>query len=146
MAEKPTRLNRPFPKPKSARTPFEPNDTNFPDGTDASNKVVFVPIVQWGSIRIRGQITGAAGAIGLEFARPAREIDPASLPAGPAVAFVYGVDQPAADGTAWVDGAEFSLEISEAEHQGENWLKITLNPADASDIDFFDVSGVNLGL
>ncbi len=141
--EKPTRLNRPYPEAKSARSPFEPNDTNFVDVSDI--KVVFVPIVQWGSIRIRGQITGAAGAIGLEFARPARELDPAALP-GASEAFVYTVDQPAADGTAWVDGVEFSLEISAAEHQGENWLKVTLDPAAGADIDFFDVSGVNLGL
>ena len=141
MPERPTRLKRPFPQPKSARSVFE-QDANFPDGTDASTKVEFVPIIAWGAIRIRGQITGAAGAIGLEFVRPARQKDPGDLPN----ALVYGVDQPAVDGTAWVDGAEFSLDITEAEHQGENWLKVTLNPADAADIDFFDISGVNLGL
>ena len=139
--ESPRRLKRPFPQAKSARSPFD-SDPNFADGTDDSTKVTFVPIVQWGGIRIRGQITGAAGAIGLEFVRPARQKDPGDLPN----ALVYGVDQPAVDGTAWVDGAEFSLDITEAEHQGENWLKVTLNPADAADIDFFDISGVNLGL
>ncbi len=79
------------------------------------------------------------------FARPARQLDPGDLP-GESNAFVYGVDQPGIDGTAWADGVEFSLEISEAEHQGENWLKILLDPAGAADIAFFDVSGVNLGL
>ncbi len=138
--ESPRRLKRPFPKAKSARSPFE-SEPNFPSGDPEDTKVTFVPIVQWGSIRIRGQITGAAGAIGLAFVRPARQKDPGSLPD----ALVYGVDQPAVDGTAWVDGAEFSLEITAAEHQGENWLKITLNPAGAADIDFFDISGVNLG-
>lgn len=142
--EKPTRLTLPSPDARVARSPFEPEDTNFPDGTDASTKVVFVPIVQWSQMRIRGRITGAAGAIGVEFARPNRAKDPAALP-GAAVAFVYTVDQPAIDGTAWVDGAEFSLEITAAEHQGENWLKITLNPAAAADIDFFDISGELLG-
>ncbi|MCK5653190.1 MAG: hypothetical protein KAJ42_17515 [Gemmatimonadetes bacterium] len=141
--EKPTRLKRPFPEAKAARSPFEPADTNFVDVSDI--KVVFVPIVQWSSIRIRGQITGAAGSMGFAFARPNRALDPAQLP-GASNAFVYTVDQPAIDATAWVDGAEFSLEISEAEHQGENWLRITLDPAAGADIDFFDVSGVNLGL
>lgn len=142
--EKPHRLKRPFPKAKSARSPFEPSDTNFPDGTDASTKVLFVPIVQWGAIRIRGQITGAAGAMDFEFARPARELDPAALP-GEAEALIYGAAQPAISPTAWVDGVEFSLDITAAEHVGENWLKVTLNPAAGADIDFFDISGVNLG-
>ena len=141
MPERPTRLKRPFPQPKSARSVFD-SDPNFPSGDPGDTKVEFVPIIAWGSIRIRGRITGAAGAIGLEFVRPARQKDPADLPN----ALVYGVDQPGVDGTAWVDGAEFSLEITAAEHQGENWLKVTLNPADAADIDFFDISGVNLGL
>ncbi len=142
--EKPTRLKIPSPDARSARSPFEPEDTNFADGTAASDKVVFVPVVQWGQIRIRGRITGAAGVMGFEFARPNRALDPAALP-GASVAFVYTVDQPAIDGTAWVDGVEFSLEITAAEHQGENWLKITLNPAAAADIDFLDVSGELLG-
>ncbi len=140
-SESPRRLKRPFPQPKSARSPFD-SDPNFPSGDPEDTKVSFVPIVAWGSIRIRGQITGAAGVIGLQFARPARQKDPGDLPN----ALIYGVDQPAVDATAWVDGAEFSLEITAAEHQGENWLKITLNPAGAAGIDFLDISGVNLGL
>lgn len=139
--EKPRRLKRPFPQAKSARSPFE-SDPEFIDGTAASTKVTFVPIVQWGAIRIRGLIDSAAGVIGLEFVRPARQKDVDDIPN----ALVYGMAQPAADGTAWVDGVEFSLDITAAEHIGENWLKITLNPADGSDIIFFDVSGVNLGL
>ena len=95
-------------------------------------------------MRIRGRITGAAGVMGFEFARPNRALDPAALP-GASEAFVYTVGQPGIDGTAWVDGVEFSLEISAGAHQGENWLKITLNPAAAADIDFFDVSGELLG-
>ncbi|MCK5652041.1 MAG: hypothetical protein KAJ42_11715 [Gemmatimonadetes bacterium] len=142
--EKPFRLLLPSPDARVARSPFEPEDTNFPDGTDASTKVVFVPIVQWGQMRIRGRITGAAGVMGFEFARPNRALDPAALP-GASEAFVYTVGQPGIDGTAWVDGVEFSLEISAGAHQGENWLKITLNPAAAADIDFFDVSGELLG-
>jgi len=104
-------------------------------------KEVFVPIVQWSSIRVRGRIDGAAGVLGFEFARPNR----AGIPGAETAPFVYTVDQPAIDATAWVDGVEFSLEISAAEHQGENWLKITLDPADGSDVDFFDISGVLLG-
>ncbi len=143
--ERPHRLLLPSPDARSARSPFEPEDTNFPDGTDASTKVVFVPIVQWSQIRIRGRISGAAGVMGFEFARPNRALDPAALP-GASEAFVYTVDQPGIDGTAWVDGAEFSLEITASQHRGENWLKITLNPAAGADIDFFDVSGELLGL
>lgn len=146
MPEKPFRLKRPYPQAKSAISPFEPDDTNFADGTAASNKTVLVPIVAWGAVRVRCQITGAAGTVALSFARPNRAIDPASLPAGPAIAFVYTAGQPAASGTAWVDGVELVLDITAAEHIGENWLKIVLDPAAAADIDFFDVSGVNLGL
>jgi len=141
--ERPTRLKKPFPEAKSARSPFEPADTIFANSSDV--KVVFVPIVQWSSIRLRGRITGDDGFIGVEFARPNRALDPAALP-GASEAFVYTVDQPSIDNTMWSSGVEFSLEISASQHQGENWLKITLDPDDASVIDFFDVSGVNLGL
>lgn len=141
---KPRRLKRPYPEAKSARSPFQ-SDPVFVDGTPASNKVSFIPVVQWSSIRIRGRISTGAGSMAFEFARPARELDPAALP-GASDELVYGVDQPAINPTAWVAGVEFSLEITAAEHQGENWLKITLNPAAAAAIDFFDVSGVNLGL
>lgn len=136
--EKPTRLMRPFPKAKSAKSPFG-EELNFVDTNQI--EVRFVPIVQWGAIRIRGLIDGAAGVMGFEFARPARQKDVDDLPN----ALIYGVDQPGINGTAWADGVEFSLEISAAEHIGENWMKVTLNPADGSDIIFFDISGVNLG-
>lgn len=145
MPEKPFRLKRPYPQAKSAISPFEPDDTNFADGTAASNKTVLVPIIAWGAIRIRCQITGAAGSVALSFARPNRATDPASIPAGPTVAFVYTAGQPAADPTPWVDGVELVIDITAAEHVGENWLKIVLDPAAAADIDFFDVSGVNVG-
>lgn len=137
--EQPRRLKRPYPEAKSARSPFG-EALNFVDTNQI--EVRFVPIVQWGAIRIRGLIDGAAGVMGFEFARPARQKDVDNLPD----ALVYGVDQPGIDGTAWVDGVEFSLEIPASEHIGENWLKITLNPADGSDIVFFDISGENLGL
>lgn len=137
-AEKPARLKRPFPKAKSARSPFG-EELNFVDGNQI--EVRFIPIVQWGAIRIRGLIDGAAGSMAFEFARPARQKDVDNLPD----ALVYGAGQPAIDPTAWVDGVEFVLDITAAEHVGENWLKITLDPADGSDIIFFDVSGVNLG-
>jgi hypothetical protein len=83
--------------------------------------------------------------MGFEFARPARELDPAALP-GASEAKTYNEDQPLIDGNASADGVEFSFEITASEHQGENWLKITLNPDGPGDIDFFDISGVNLGL
>lgn len=111
-------------------------------GLDPADVVVFVPVVQWSSIRTRLRITGSAGTIGLEFARPARQKPPNT----DGTAFVYTEDQPAADGTAWVDGTELSLEITAAEHQGENWLKVTLSPTDdGAVLDFFDISGVNIG-
>ena len=95
-------------------------------------------------MRIRGRITGDDGFIGVQFARPNRALDPAALP-GASEAFVYTVDQPAINGTMWSNATEFSLEITAAEHQGENWLKISLDPDDASVIDFFDISGELLG-
>ncbi len=136
--EAPLRLNRPFPKAKSAKTPFG-EALNFVDGNQI--EVRFIPIVQWGAIRIRGRIDSDAGVIGLEFARPSRQKDVDDLPN----ALVYGAGQPAVNGFAWVDDVEFVLDITAAEHVGENWLKITLDPAGGADIVFFDVSGENLG-
>ncbi len=109
------------------------------DGADF--KEVFVPIVQWGQIRIRGRIDGDTGVLGFEFVRPNR----AGIPGAETEPFVYTVDQPAIDGTAWADGVEFSLEITAAEHQGENWLRILIDPDGGSDVDFFDISGELLG-
>ena len=139
--EQPHRLKIPSPDARVARTPF-PDGEVFADASDI--KVTFVPIVQWGDMRIRGKIDGAAGTVGLEFARPKRQLDPALLP-GASEAFVYTVDQPGADGTAWVSTIEFFLDITAAEHAGENWLKITLDPAGGAVIDFFDISGTLLG-
>jgi hypothetical protein len=136
--EKPNRLMLPSPDARVARTPV-------PDGEVllvATPFEVFIPVVQWSSIRIRGRINTQAGAIGVQFVRPARNPDPAS----PNNAFVYTADQPAINATAWVAGTEFSLEVSAVEHQGENWLKITLTPSvDGAVVAFFDVSGVLLG-
>ena len=102
-----------------------------------------MPIVQWGKIRIRLRITGSAGTVGLEFARPGRDIKPNTT----GLAFVYTVDQHAADATAWVSDTELSLEITDTEHQGENWLKITLSATDdGAVLDFLDISGELLGL
>lgn len=143
MAEKPYRLKLPSPDARVARSVV-------PEGTSiliAEPFVVFVPIPQWSSIRIRGLIADQAGTINAQFVRPAREEDPAT----PDLALVYGADQPAIDaagaGTAWVADTEFSLEITAVEHQGENWLKLTLT-ADVDDaiVQFLDISGVLLGL
>lgn len=138
MPEEPTRLKRPFPKAKSARSPFA-DGLLFVDVDDI--KVVFVPIVQWGAIRIRGRIEGAAGVVDLAFARPARQKNPDDLPN----AKEYTTSEPAASGTAWVDDVEFTLDITAAEHVGENWLRIALDPAAAAEVIFFDVMGTNLG-
>ncbi len=138
MAEKPTRLKIPSPDARSARSPFK-DGTALASGADVRD--VFVPVVQWGSMRVRLRITGAAGILGFAFVRPARQ----PAPDNAIDAFPYSVDQPAINGGAWVDGVELSLEISEAEHQGENWLRIRVDPAAACVIDFFDISGVLLG-
>lgn len=138
MAESPFRLLLPSPDARVARTPV-------PDGTvinTADPFIVLIPIVQWSSIRIRGQISAQAGTVNAEFVRPARNPDPSD----PTQAHVYGSDQPAVDGTAWLAGTEFTLEITATEHQGENWLKVTLTPdVDGATVDFFDISGVLLG-
>jgi len=137
--EQPRRLRLPSPDARVARTPF-PDELDIPG---AETAVRFVPIVQWSSIRIRGRIDSDSGVLGFEFARPARQ----GIPGAETEAFVYTVDQPAIDGTAWADGVEFSLEITASEHQGENWLKITLDPDGGGgvEVDFFDISGVLLG-
>jgi len=111
-------------------------------GADPDAEVVFVPIISWSSMRIRIRISGADGALGVAFARPTRDVAP-----GTGVnAFVYTVDLPAINATVLADGVEQSLEISATEHQGENWLKISLT-VDNSDavVDFLDISGVLLG-
>jgi hypothetical protein len=112
-------------------------------GADPDAAVAFVPIVQWGKIRIRMRITGADGVLGAEFTRPARDKEPNT----DGLAFVYTIDQPDTNDLGWTDGAEISVEITELEHHGENWLKISL-AAEASNavIDFLDISGELLGL
>jgi len=117
------------------------------NGVDPEDEVRFVPVVQWGAIRIRGRLTGGAAILDVKFARPNRAIDPATLGFGTGPqALTYGVDIPAIDGTVLADGVEFSLDITEAEHQGENWLRIKLDSMTNSDaLDFLDVSGELLG-
>ena len=149
--ELPHRLKLPSPDARVARSPFGGGDTNFPNGSSEFTKRVYVPIVQWSSIRIRGQITGGAGTVQILFARPSRELDPAFLASDLRREFVYSQAQPAVQTTPWVDGVEFSALITAAEHVGENWLRIQLNPSGggggpSQDIDFLDVSGVLLGL
>ncbi len=138
MAEKPVRLKLPKARVSSAKNAI-PDGFDIPDVTPI---VRFIPIVQWRAVRFRLEITGAAGVVDLEFARPHREI----APNVPPDAFVYTDGQPAASGTAWVDGVELTLDITDAEHQGENWLKLTLTAAGACVVDFCDVSGDLHGL
>jgi hypothetical protein len=138
MAEKPTRLSLPKPYTRAARHLLD-DGFAIPDTTPI---VRFVPVVQWHQMRLRLRITGAAGVVGVKFSRPAREIAPGSPPDS----FVYTVDQPAIDGTAWVDGVELGLEVTAAEHHGENWLKIILTAAAACVVDFIDISGDLHGL
>jgi hypothetical protein len=112
-------------------------------GADPDAAIQFVPIVQWGQMRVRVRLDGAAGNLTLQFARPARN---KVLATG--LAEIYSVDQPAVVGpTVLADGVEQSLEITALEHVGENWLKMTVD-AEASNavIGFLDISGELLGL
>ena len=119
------------------------------DGVEA-----FIPIVQWGSIRIRVQQTGEFGELKAQFVRPARnrnplgEPFPAFDPQGDGLAFFYELDQPTIDATFLSNGVEESLEIPASEHIGENWLKLSVSTRrpDLSVLDFCDISGVLLGL
>ena len=143
----PHRLTLPSPDARSARSPFEGGDTNFPSGASEFTKRVSIPIVQWGQIRIRGRITGGGGSMQFQFVRPARQ----RASPGSTFARIYGFAQPAIATSAWADGVEFSLLITAAEHVGENWLRIALNPSGggggpAQVLDFLDVSGTLLGL
>ena len=148
--ELPHRLVYPSPDARVARSPFGGGDTNFVNGSSEFTKRVHVPVVQWGAIRIRGRITGGDGTVQILFARPKIQLNPAFLP-DTERSFIYPTDQPAVQTTFWTDGVEFSATITAAEHVGENWLRIQLNPSGGSggpsqDIDFLDVSGVLLGL
>ena len=119
------------------------------DGVEA-----FVPIVQWGSIRIRVQQTGDFGELKAQFVRPARNRPPLgeSLlvvdPQADDRAFFYELDQPAIDATFLGNGTELSLEIPASEHIGENWLKLSVSTRrpDIAVLNFCDISGVLLGL
>lgn len=142
LSSLPYRLRVPTPKARVARQ-VVPDATVL---TDAGGAVlVRVPIWAWSSIRIRGRITGNTGTLGFQFARPKSERNPDQ--ATSIAPFVYTADQPAIDATAWVSGTEFSLEISATEHQGENWLLVTLTKTAGADatVDFLDISGVPIG-
>ena len=137
MAEKPTRLKLPKARVSSAKNALADGFV-IPDVTPI---VRFIPVVIWRNFRFRLRITGDVGVVGVEFARPHREI----APGAPPDSFVYGTP-PAADGTAWVDGTELTLEVTEAEHVGENWCKLTLTAGGACVVDYLDASGVLHGL
>lgn len=119
------------------------------DGVEA-----FVPIVQWGSIRIRVKQTGDFGELKAQFVRPARNKNPLGEPllvVDPQAddkAFFYELDQPAIDATFLGNGTEVSVEIPASEHIGENWLKLSVSTRrpDLAVLDFCDISGVLLGL
>lgn len=113
--------------------------------------IAFVPIVQWGSIRIRAKITGSIGQLLAQFVRPGRNVAPLGEPTiqdpnADDEAFHYGLDQPAFNPVVLLDGTEVSLEIPATEHIGENWLKLTVSTLDppGTVLDFCDVSGVLL--
>ncbi len=116
--------------------------------------VAFVPIVQWGGIRIRAEIDNDFGELIARFARPARNKEPLGQPF-PLLdcqldedAFVYTIDQPSIDETFLTGGSEVSLEIPDTEHIGENWLKLIVQVREPAStvLDFCDVSGVLLDL
>lgn len=142
--ERPTRLKIPSPQGRAARSLFD-KVLVFADGADI--KVVWVPVIQWANIKLRVRISGTTGTITAEFGRPARQTavlgqqNSANLPA-----FVYANDQPAAGAVALADGIENELDVTAAEHAGENWLRVTIDPVAAGTIDFCDISGVLLGL
>jgi len=142
MADKPYRLKLPSPRARVAI-----GDAVAPQGpfNIADPIVMWVPIATWAEVRIRGLVTGQAGTVGLEFGRPARQLDAADV-VTPKLEYIYTVGQPAADGTAWVAGTEFVLNITATEHIGENWLKVTLTATvNGATLVFLDVSGVMLG-
>jgi hypothetical protein len=138
MAEKPTRLALPKAYARSARTILA-DGFAIPDTTPI---IRFVPVVQWHQMRLRLEITGDVGVVGVKFARPNRAIAPGSPPD----AFLYTAGQPAVDGTAWVSGVELALDVTGVEHHGENWLAIILTAAGACVVDFIDISGDLHGL
>ena len=119
------------------------------DGVEA-----FVPIIQWQGIRIRVQQTGDFGELRAQFVRPAREKGPlgeplvALDPQADDKAFFYTLGQPAINETFLGNGTEESVEITASEHQGENWLKLSVSTRDPdlSVLNFCDVSGVLVGL
>jgi hypothetical protein len=131
--EKPPRLKLPQALASSAKS-ILPDGFVIPDITPI---VRWVPVVQWHQMRLRLEITGDIGVVGFKFGRPNRAIAPGSPPDG----FVYTVDQPAIDGTAWASGVELGLEVTGLEHHGENWVKIILTAAGACVVDFIDISG-----
>lgn len=135
ILNKPTRLRLPKAKAVAAKSPFIDGFV-IPDTTPV---IRLIPVVQWHQMRLRVRITGAAGVIGFQFARPARQRNPDQASA--LGAFLYTVDQPAINGTAWVDGVELGLEVTGAEHHGENWVALTLTAAGACVVDFCDLSG-----
>ncbi len=141
------RLKIPSPKARVARSLFE-KDLNFADGTPDSNKVSFVPIPQWGAYRIRVLTVGAALTLNIAYVRPARQTgtvgQQASIPAIPE--YEYTTGQPVVATLAVADGVEGILDVLADEHLGENWLRVELDPAGASDLTFCDISGVLLGL
>jgi hypothetical protein len=112
-------------------------------GADPDAAIQFVPIVQWGAIRVRVRLDGADGALTLQFARPARNKVTAT-----GLAEIYTVDQPAATGpTVLTAGVEQTLEITALEHVGENWLKMSVTAeASNADLAILDISGELLGL
>ena len=146
MAEKPYRLHRPHPEARAAIALFGKEEGQSFNTTEPL--ITLVPIVQWSSIRIRVRVSAQAATLNVAFARPNREAEPRATPATDSKldAFLYTADQPAIDGTALVAATEQSLEITAAEHQGENWLRVEIVPSvNGMVLDFCDISGVLLG-
>jgi hypothetical protein len=70
----------------------------------------------------------------------------ASSDQGDIEAYEYTTGQPTTATLALVADAEGDLPVIEADHVGENWLKVTITPASiATVIRFLDISGVNVG-
>lgn len=99
-----------------------------------------VPINQWGAIRNRILITGGNATLNWLFGRVTKGAAGTDNP--DIVAYGAAVDQPAIDGTLITGGVEVGLEVTDAEHQGEEFAVVTLDSLTADvTVSFFDITG-----
>ena len=169
----PRRLQLPSVTARSARSVIGKEDLEF---LTTDPVYFYVPIVQWTSYRIRLLTTGDTCVLDMAYVRPGREIlrvpvDVLTPPMPPAAsdrpvdgtvfppataaatsdvtgqeAYEYTTGQPAVVTMTPAVNVEGLLDVLEAEHLGENWLKVTLTPTSiATVVRFCDISGINVG-